>query len=224
MPPARQIVLLGFLGLLISVLLAWIDTGSNWDRSRMREQPVPGVSPVVRARNLFTTAYFEHRTSLPPGPRPPWPGDPDAHAMDLATRDYPLPDPDLMVHWAINTQHTQWIAEFRGVPFRCLWGWHAEGTFSGTVPKQMTSFIEIPRGGFEPPWRLPIAPLWIGLIANTVFWSLFASVAWRLISAEWRRLSRITPTSRRTRGLCEKCEYPRAGLDGPCPECGHASQ
>lgn len=224
MPPARQIALFGLLGLLVSVLLAWIDTGSIWDRSRMRELPVPGVSPVVRARNLFSTIYVEHRTSLPPALPMPWPADPNEHAMDLAARDYPVRDPDATVRWPNNAKHTTWVAEFRGVPFRCLCGWWADGTFSGAAPTQMTSFIELPRGEYGPPWRLPVTPVWTGLLANTVFWGWLAFASWRLVSAEWRRLSRITPNDRRARGLCEKCEYPRAGIEGPCPECGHVSE
>ncbi|MBX3357370.1 MAG: hypothetical protein KF745_02980 [Phycisphaeraceae bacterium] len=59
--------------------------------------------------------------------------------------------------------------------------------------------------------RLPLRPLWGGFVVNTLVYglSLFAVVA--VCGAICRR-------SRRRRGLCERCAYPRSG--GVCSECG----
>ena len=60
--------------------------------------------------------------------------------------------------------------------------------------------------------RLPIAPIWTGLIFNTVF---FAAILWLLVRGPFwvRRYFRIK------RGLCPACGYP-AGTSNACTECG----
>lgn len=79
------------------------------------------------------------------------------------------------------------------------------------------------RGGVPIEWQfagpplsesaLPLAPLWLGLIADA---GLYGSLAWVMFVCP-RRLHR---SIRRWRGLCPDCGYPRGR--GVCPECGHA--
>jgi len=69
-----------------------------------------------------------------------------------------------------------------------------------------------PSGRFGVSRRVPIRPLWAGLLANVAFWSITAA-ATGVIAVAWRR------ARRRKRGLCEACAYPVSGL-ATCPECG----
>lgn len=81
--------------------------------------------------------------------------------------------------------------------------------------------VSIPRlssgtggSGVLNPRRLPLRPLWIGLAADTLFWS---ASAWALSAARHAWIRRL----RRRRGQCALCGYPRGGLP-KCPECGSA--
>ncbi len=62
---------------------------------------------------------------------------------------------------------------------------------------------------------LPLGPIWLGLLANTLFYAYL--IALPVLSIRAARVVR-----RRRRGACESCGYSRAGLDAstPCPECG----
>ncbi len=75
-------------------------------------------------------------------------------------------------------------------------------------PQWLPSWLPIER-------PLPLAPLWLGFVANTLF---YGCLCWPLL---------ISPVSlrrhrRARRGLCIKCAYPVAGLN-LCPECGTAT-
>jgi hypothetical protein len=74
------------------------------------------------------------------------------------------------------------------------------------------------RGGFSitPSITLPYLPLWIGLFADTAFFTLLVAV----LHTASRRLMR---TRRADQGRCTDCGYDRAALPfkSPCPECGH---
>jgi hypothetical protein len=59
--------------------------------------------------------------------------------------------------------------------------------------------------------RLPIRPMWIGLVGNTLFYG----VAVGLMSMCASRFKRRRPRQ----GLCMRCRYPVRGL-AKCPECG----
>jgi len=65
-------------------------------------------------------------------------------------------------------------------------------------------------------WPIPVLPLWIGLLGNTLFYAVLVLtpiVLWR-----WRRLRR-----RARRGRCLACGYePGEGVRA-CPECGLAN-
>lgn len=63
--------------------------------------------------------------------------------------------------------------------------------------------------------KVPIAPRWPALLANTLLFSLPFAAGWTVFSA-WRR------AHLRRRGLCLACGYNATGLDR-CPECGRAT-
>lgn len=65
------------------------------------------------------------------------------------------------------------------------------------------------------PRRLPLRPVWHGLLANVVLFSL-------LISAAFATAGRGVRARRRHRNLCERCGYDVHGL-ATCPECGRAT-
>lgn len=61
-------------------------------------------------------------------------------------------------------------------------------------------------------WRVPVQPLWAGLLVNTVVFAVPAfCVVWGV--AWCRRRGRVK------RGECLQCGYPRVG-GARCPECG----
>lgn len=66
--------------------------------------------------------------------------------------------------------------------------------------------------GWSIPTVLPVAPLWIRFMVDTVFWG---AVGWVLLSGPGtvRRVRRIR------RGLCSACGYP-IGISPVCTECG----
>ncbi len=60
--------------------------------------------------------------------------------------------------------------------------------------------------------KIPIAPIWGGLILNILFWS----AAWFFPGAIWRS---VRTYRRKRRGLCLACGYAAEDLER-CPECG----
>lgn len=64
------------------------------------------------------------------------------------------------------------------------------------------------------PRRLPIKPVWHGLILNLAFYAA-------LLLAAHMAARRFRGVLRRRRGLCPRCAYERADLP-ICPECGHS--
>lgn len=81
------------------------------------------------------------------------------------------------------------------------------------LPSQSLAVI-YDNGQPSPDWDarpLPYLPMWPGLIANSVFYSLMVPMIWIFI--RWRRIRR---------NLCGQCGYARVGLgnNAACPECG----
>lgn len=83
---------------------------------------------------------------------------------------------------------------------------HNIRSLSGTRPLQHVFF----RGR-----RIPLMPMPLGFVANTLFYAL----PWALLVLG---LPLVRGSIRPRRGLCPKCAYNRAGLTPttPCPECG----
>ena len=112
--------------------------------------------------------------------------------------------------------------EARGWPMRSLWCLRSIYVEDGTGVIKWFS----PRGLIATPilpdeyWGprvLPLYPIWIGFIANMLFYSGFL---WLLLPGR-RALRREI---RRKRGLCMKCAYDLQGADHKaCPECGAES-
>lgn len=78
--------------------------------------------------------------------------------------------------------------------------------------------ITVPYGGSgygDNMLPLPIRPIWIGALANTL---AYAAVWLPLLSAP----SWLLRTARRRRGLCPRCSYDLRSTphNSPCPECG----
>jgi hypothetical protein len=63
---------------------------------------------------------------------------------------------------------------------------------------------------------LPLRPIWIGFVTNSVLFAMFLGVA--SMMPEIRRIQRVM------RGLCPKCAYDlRGSASTTCPECGKVS-
>ncbi|XVJ58388.1 MAG: hypothetical protein HEQ23_02910 [Tepidisphaera sp.] len=66
------------------------------------------------------------------------------------------------------------------------------------------------------PVRLPLHPRWPGLALNSTFYGSLIAVGFWMVGPAVR-------ASRRRRGLCEACTYPR-GTSAVCTECGREAQ
>lgn len=136
----------------------------------------------------------------------------------------PPPDPDLLpcvfvtrsgFGWPLRCMHYDLFGTSQKLS-RPAWatfigdltaraGRSAGGRFPAWFPFDRGSWMGIQR-------RMPLAVLWPGLAANTLFYAAAALlVIW--ISRTLRR------RSRRRRGLCERCAYP-VGVSSVCTECG----
>ena len=67
------------------------------------------------------------------------------------------------------------------------------------------------------PILMPMEPVWLGLVGNTLFYALLLFVLWHSPSV-------IRRLVRHRRGQCLNCGYDRRGHEpaSPCPECGVA--
>lgn len=116
-----------------------------------------------------------------------------------------------------------------GWPMPAL-AWRVRGEESGTLQTGGMSIIKerlewgVPISGTPSVLQrdfkaLPLRPIWIGMVTNT----LLASV---LVGAVWFGVPAIRRTLRVRRGLCPWCGYDRSGAqpESPCPECAGTTQ
>jgi hypothetical protein len=133
----------------------------------------------------------------------------------------------LQVQANSDTMPVLWLTRYRfGFPFRSMYfDGYGVGTISGSNPSQKTGFDQIKqrakfrRGMSYPGWlpcndgrRLPVSPIWAGLISNLLIWSIF----WILLGLLWLT---VRTARRKRRGLCLACGYAAEDLER-CPECG----
>ena len=87
------------------------------------------------------------------------------------------------------------------------WPWPAlkAARFS---PTGDDDFLSVRRGV-----DLPVRPIYVGFIADIVFWAA-------LSAAIGAALTRVRSALRRRRGRCSTCGYDLHGSLGACPECG----
>ncbi len=116
-----------------------------------------------------------------------------------------------------------------GLPFRSLrsvwaYAWELDGSDAVAVVEPQSEYATSPfldgmplpsvlQHGDLKNTLLPVAPIWLGFLANTL---LYAALAWCMLFApgearRWRR---------RKRGACQKCGYDLKRIAGVCPECG----
>ena len=102
---------------------------------------------------------------------------------------------------------------YAGLPLPCLRGWHDESGGCDRFTSGIGSMISTRSGAL-----IPCAPIWWGLLGNTLaFGATWHAALLGIAGAQARR--------RITRGQCAACTYDLRGLppNSPCPECGRAS-
>ncbi len=111
-----------------------------------------------------------------------------------------------------------------GWPLPCL-ARHTWLSFGKNIPsgygfatgQEERGLVVLPQNGMFAGFRqrrLPIEPVWPGLILNTLFYAVFLWLLWSAPFAARRII-------RRKRGHCLNCAYDlRGDSEGGCPECG----
>lgn len=202
------------LGVAASMLIAWICV--QFRLNGVGNQP---LSPEIQA------AWSLHA-------KPGWPAVADyRHTAQSVGYSYQALSGS--IHWptdesdALRDKAAPWAKGIfkescAGWPFKCLkghsWLGMNKGTPTGTVfwsGNDGRGWFEVPALGYFkilPSRRLPIMPVWSGLVLNSL---LFAVPFWVLI----RLPSQMRRRLRRIRGRCPGCGYP-VGTSDVCTECG----
>lgn len=216
-----RILLVLCLGVLATVTIAWSDPfrdafPSVWgDRDSSQRW-------VTRTQNIASTRYFWRVVYFLSSPKPRLQGNAETVLADLKALPFDEVTPDCITP-ARDAEFAMWDAELRGFPCHCFWAWYAEG-FANTPRISTVGYFELPKFFGSPHARIPTLPIWHGLLINTAFWAAVFELVLRITTRAWRWLARFSTRSRLSRGLCINCAYPRDGVVGVCPECGHASQ
>ncbi len=232
---------IGRLGALLVVLLlfgAAANVAVAWALARWVE-PLSGEARAASVRTRFLIAGGDsHGTNhaqvqtwnrpgaafcemsirtvqIAPGPGPPrgtWVGPPDYKAPSWAGQWF-----ERGVKRVAGSEQA-WVAaaEARGLPFRALWCEHGIDVGPGRMTRTTEGGFAISQGfrGGGYPITLPFRPIWVGSVANTVFYAALLVGAW-VVVRRWRI------AVRRSRGHCPKCGYDlRRDFGGGCPECG----
>ena len=232
----RVILLFGLLGAIVNVAVAWgcaiywEDYGYLWrgeylltNPSRLALPPETKTFWVVLEHDSFSstvlwgkgfvdttlrkasTKYMPHipnwsHISVPPTMR-----------MNVTEKSY---------GWPFRTLYWVETDRFYKRPGRTYW-WTQTGPSRHVATNQHVWIVQ------KQPWNvwilpnkrskkfsLPLAPIWKGVLLNTLFYALL----FRLLIITPGRMRRMF---RRKRGLCVKCAYDLRGAEHEaCPECG----
>lgn len=104
-----------------------------------------------------------------------------------------------------------------GFPFRCVKTERIFGLGQRSFIDDTGVALSVPSWlATDGEWRIATAPIWLGLLANCVFWSALAAFPIFVPRCMSRQL-------RQRRGCCIACGYDLTGVtDRSCPECGQA--
>lgn len=219
--PKRQIAIASCLGLLLTVLSAWLPamfadlhvfTGSRTEAINGVAFPayVPGVWPPPGDRYDYAPRAIGYKLS-------------GITTTTRSKRDNPVVGMGLWFHrfgWPVATlQYAEMtIGDGPDMPtpteaLRLLSDFHAHaGWRCGTDFPQWLPLSKPPMGGRNATRTLPLTPVWPGFL---IAWTLYTIVAWGILF-----LPGVLIRERRFRlGSCLNCGYPLGS--NTCSECGH---
>lgn len=216
-------------GFVTSIGLAWTPIEWRWPTYSTSTPPLGAAwSQSVREVSLNDTFYIRtFRPALGETASPLLPDNPAALSREIRETAYDV------TSWSngtvIETDECMFSVRLSGLPLRCVWMWEADvqsnrgmlAAFRNPENRPATSGVQVPWSTSQ---RLPITPIWTGLVANTVVWACVWCGLLFGVRSGWRRFTLRTAASRRARGLCPDCGYPRpVDVSVPCPECGRPS-
>jgi hypothetical protein len=217
--PLRSVVVVSLLALVVSPVLAWgCVLWSPLTRSRpLSEREAarlmndhlgesrPGAAPRGSAHGGpgWVSAFAADMT-IPPPRRDAGPRRDTARSAPSFFRQVPSSPDDRQVEL------------FRaGWPLSCVEG--RRTTLGSQRSARGLLAVPLERIGAKPMRRVPLLPVWEGLLANTAF---FAALFWLAVPGQIA----LRRGLRRRRGRCPGCGYDVAHADhASCPECGEAS-
>lgn len=235
--PVRSILHFGAAGLAVSVIVAWCCVFRFRNASGGLDEYAGGHADMLHAPGTVSAPPgVPAPARLWPIPMPEKAGDPKYRYVLLwpdATVDVAL-----SYYWGCKTGYGLGGGRIStGLPLRAMAWEMRQVDLPDVFPDQQSWTAAAPPKGFLPistwrsglplpwiagrsgspsvrePWlRLPIRPVWLGLLGDS---ALFGSAAWLLC----RGPRTVRSAARRRRGCCEVCGYPVRGLNS-CPECG----
>ena len=218
-----RLMICSALGVITTVLLAWscaLGPDPSWPDERLKGYlHWDGDGHLWRVHLLQRRGSVELYSSSFPSDRQ-WPG----HLLEQLQAGTWIPGMPLLAdeaipHWSRfhRTLNDAELAELRTVWHEHAYGWPMPALRH--VWTRMNGQEKLGRsvkGSLEwGPWRLPTQPLWIGLLANSVF---FAGALYLLM----RLPGIIRRYARRAIGRCPACGELICSADGRfCDGCGH---
>lgn len=208
----RTILVFLLLGAVVNVVVAWgcASFGNLYEYPLLRKSSGPALTSEtgacwrLRKYEYFGYTLLVGRTIL------------EADRMNAHYMEYNPENVPYVPAWsqfADPPSLRQWVGEISsGWPYRTL-SWFSTVTPSTASYKRqhVWSVGEYPNEKY-----LPLAPIWKGLLLNTLF---YTASLWLLIPGPFVFRCMI----RRKHGLCVKCAYDLRGADHKaCPECGAA--
>jgi len=192
--------------------------------------------PVTITMSLLPMLWA-HRTvapNLPTGesrwlatPPEGWPANPDEENKSAGLIGFSVSQAMHNMQRMIETRSqdptlvVRWMTEFRfGLPLRSLKRFRMVSQTNSTT--LVEPLLDYDQGLPSPAWLrngrpsrdfVPIQPIWLGMLANWLFYSV-------IVCATFVSVRGVRSRRRRRLGLCPRCAYPRTD-QGPCPECGN---